>query len=73
MKKLSFTRHNGALGKQIKYILNHSDKKAVQSVTATANRIYGKDYMTWLLTSNPIKIIYRNITYGLKKLKNGGI
>ncbi len=73
VKKLSFTRHNGALGKQIKYILNHSDKKAVQSVMKTANRIYGKDYMIWFLTSNPIKIIYRNITYGLKKLKNGGI
>lgn len=73
IKKMSFVRHNGALGGQIKYILNHSDKNAVASVMTTANRIYGEKYMKWFLTSNPIKILYRNITYGLKKLKSGGI
>ena len=73
VKKASFTRHNGALGNQIKYILKHSDKNAVKSVMQTANRIYGKKYMKYLLTYNPLKILWRNITYGIKKLKNGAI
>ncbi len=71
IKKTSFTRHNGALGKQIKYILRHSDKNAATSVIATANRVYGEKYMNWFLTSNPIKILWRNMTYGIKKLKDG--
>ena len=71
VKKMSFIRHNGALGNQIKYILNHSDKKSVQSVLKTANRVYGKQYMNWFLTDNPIKILWRNMTYGIKKIKNG--
>ena len=69
VKRLSFTRHNGALGNQIKYILNHSDFKAVLSIMTTANRLYGDKYMKSFLTSNPFKIIYRNITYVLTKLK----
>lgn len=73
VKRLSFTRHNGALGRQIKYILKHSDKSAVQSVLTTANRIYGENYMRHFLTSNPIKIFWRNATYITTKLKNGGI
>ena len=71
VKKLSFTRHNGALGKQIKYILKHSNQDAKKAVMISANRIYGKDYMNWFLTSNPIKILWRNITYSGKKLING--
>lgn len=70
VKKMSFTRHNGATGKQIKYILNHSDKPAVESVISTTNRIYGEKYMKWFLTSNPLKIIYRNISYVITKIKN---
>ncbi|MBO7042748.1 MAG: hypothetical protein J6W08_02665 [Alphaproteobacteria bacterium] len=73
VKKLSFTRHNGALGKQIKYILNHSDFKATLSIMSTANRLYGENYMKSFLTSNPLKIIYRNISYIITKIKNGKI
>ena len=73
IKKLSFTRHNGALGKQIKYTLNHIDKNIALSIMNTANRIYGKKYTNWFLTDNVLKILYRNITYGIKKIKNGEI
>jgi len=71
VKKASFTRHNGACGKQIQYILKHSDKMAAQSVIKTANRIYGDEYMRKFLTYNPIKILSRNIRYLIKKYKNG--
>lgn len=73
IKKASFTRHNGALGNQVKYIFKHSDKNAVKSVMNTANKLYTEKYMKWFLTSNPIRILWRNITYGIKKLKNGAI
>ena len=68
IKKLSFIRHNGALGNQIKFILKHCDKTAQKAVMTTANRLYGKEYMNWFLTSNPLKIITRNITYFINKI-----
>jgi len=70
---MSFTRHNGALGKQVKFILNRCDKTASKAIKKTAQRLYGKEYMNWFLTSNPVKILYRNITYVITKLKNGEI
>ena len=73
VKKMSFTRHNGGVGNQIKYILNHADPVAVMSVKKTANRIYGEKHMKWLLTYNPLKIFWRNMTYAIQKMKNGKI
>ena len=71
VKKASFIRHNGACGKQIKYILNHSEPNVVRKVMTTANRVYEKTYIDKFLTYNPIKILIRNITYLIKKIKNG--
>ena len=68
IKKLSFTRHNGALGKQIKFILNNCDKNAQKTIMNTANRLYGKQYMNWFLTTNPVKVIVRNTTYFISKI-----
>ena len=73
IKKLSFTRHNGALGRQVKYILNHCDRNARNAIMKTANRLYGEKHMNWFLTSNPIKIMVRNIKYAFYKIENGGI
>ncbi len=71
IKKSSFIRHNGALGHQILYVLNRTQAQDV--ILSSTNRIYGTKYMNWLLTNNPIKILYRNITYVITKLRNGGI
>ena len=73
IKKMSFTRHYGALGGQIKYILKHCDCDARDAIMKTANRVYGEKYMNWFLTSNPMKIMMRNIKYAFYKIKNGGI
>lgn len=73
IKKASFTRHNGALGNQIKYIFKYSDKNATKLIMNTANYLYGKKYMRVFLTSNPIRILWRNIKYGITKLIHGGI
>lgn len=73
IKKASFTRHNGALGNQIKYIFKHSDELPIRFVMKTANYLYGEKYMKKFLTYNPVRILWRNITYGIKKLIHGGI
>lgn len=69
IKKISFTRHNGALGKQIKFILKHCDTAAQNAIINTAYRLYGKEYIDRFLTSNPFKIIARNITYFINKIR----
>lgn len=68
VKKASFTRHNGGVGNQIRYVLKHADKNAADAIMKTANRVYGTKYINWLMTSNQLKILYRNITYVLKKV-----
>lgn len=73
IKKASFIRHNGRLGKQILYVLNNINQETKDSILTNATRIWGKEYMDWLLTKNPIKIMYRNITYVIKKLFKEGI
>lgn len=71
VKKASFVRHNGAIGNQIKYIMAHANQDAIAAILVTANRVYGEKYMRWLLTSNPLKILWRNITYVFKKFIGG--
>lgn len=71
IKKASFTRHNGAIGNQIKYILKYCDTRAATAILKTADRIYGTNYMSWLLTSNPLKIMIRKIKYAKQKIFRG--
>lgn len=68
IKKMSFTRHNGAVGNQIKYILMHANANAVRAIKKSASRVYGDKYMKWLLTYSPFKIILRNIIYATSKI-----
>lgn len=68
IKKMSFTRHNGAIGNQIKYILAHANTNAVRAIKKSASRVYGDKYMKWLLTYSPFKIILRNIIYATSKI-----
>ena len=73
IKKSSFIRHNGELGRQILYVLNHTEKNISEIILKNAKRVYGEEYICWLLTKNPIKIILRKITYGFSKLVQGKI
>lgn len=73
IKKACFTRHNGALGNQIRYILNHSPMQISLAIITSANKTYGQQYMDWFLTNNPFKIFIRKFSYALKKIKNGKI
>ncbi len=69
IKKVAFTRHNGALGRQIEYVLNKCSTEARIAIISSAKESFGSEYTKWLLTKNPIKIIYRNVTYFILKLK----
>lgn len=73
IKKASFTRHNGAIGKQLKYVLDKTNVITRTAIMNSANRLYGVKYMKWLLTSNPFKILIRNIKYATKKIKDAKI
>ena len=68
MKKCAFTRHNGRLGGQILYVLNHISPDARDSFLSAARATYGDKYITWLLTRNPFKIWLRNIKYFTHKI-----
>ena len=73
IKKSAFTRHNGALGMQINYILNRISPAAHDAIISGAKDTLGKQYIQWLLTDNPIKIIYRNIKYFVRKINIEGL
>ena len=73
IKKLAFTRHYGRLGRQILYSLDKADPVARQAILTAARNEYGEEYINWLLTKNPIKILHRTIRYFLHKLHVGGI
>ena len=73
MKKVAFTRNHGALGGEIQYILKRVSKNASTSILSSATHVYGKQYINWLLTKNPIKIFIRKLHHITYKLFIEGI
>ena len=73
IKKLAISRHYGALGRQLLYILNHTDSKTRDIIMTCAGRVYGTEYLAKTLTHNPLKIMWRNIRYTIHKLRTDGI
>lgn len=68
MKKVAFSRANGALGNRILYILRNVSPDVRDMILASARRTWGDEYIKWLLTRNPIKITYRHIKHALHKI-----
>lgn len=73
IKKLSFSRHGGALGAQIAYVLRHTTPDTRDAIMSGAIDTYGEKYVQWLMTRNPIKIWYRSIAYAMHKILGGKI
>ena len=69
IKRMSFTRHNGAIGHQLYYVLKHCDKKIANAIINGANHAYTEKYISWLLTPNPFSGIIRGIKYAFQKLR----
>lgn len=68
VKKSAFTRHNGSLGGQLKYVISHLEQDVRTTILDDAKRVYGEDYVDWLLTSNPFKVTVRYLGYLVRKL-----
>ena len=68
MKKLAWTRHCGSLGKQILFVLNKLPKTLRQDILTSARMTLGDKYVDWLLTRNPIKILYRYGKYIISRM-----
>lgn len=73
MKKVAISRNHGALGKQVLYVLNHLPQPTHDAIYKSIIQSHGEKYINWLLTKNPIKIIFRNIRHALYKIMNEGI
>ncbi len=73
IKKLAFSRHYGALGRQLLYVLSHTDSDISQTILSCAQRVYGNEYISKTLTHNPLKIMWRNLMYTIHKLRNDGL
>jgi hypothetical protein len=68
MKKAAFTRHNGSLGAQLKYVIDHLESDAQTAVLVDAKRVYGAEYVEGLLTSNAFTIAGRYLSYLISKI-----
>ena len=73
MKKVALIRNHGALGRQVGYVLGHVAPDLRNAIVASGNRIYGEKYMRWLITRNPIKIMWRRVRHAFFKLFVEGI
>ena len=69
IKRMSFTRHNGAIGNQLYYILKHCNPDARNAILSGANHAYTEKYISWLLTPNPLVAAWRGFTYVIQKLR----
>lgn len=64
IKKSSFTRHRGCLGRQIRRVLEHtSDKSVADAIRMDARRVMGSDYVEWLLGGTAVDMVLRYISY----------
>ena len=73
MKRVAFNRNHGALGHQILYVLQHIPTATRNAILSSANLAYGANYIDWLLTKNPLRILYRHIQHAVHKLFIEGI
>lgn len=73
VKKVAFSRHYGAYGGQVLYILNHISPDLRNIILENAARTWGQQYIDKLLTRNPVKLIWRRIRYFFYKLSSEGI
>lgn len=70
VKKSSFTRHNGSLHLQVKYILDNCDKDLRKAILSDMTRLHGEDYVHGMLSANRTGIALRYISYIFGKIRN---
>lgn len=73
MKKVAFLATDGALGHQIKYVLNRIPNDLSAPIIANAKRSYGTDYVTRVLKSNVLTGCWIAIKHATRKIISGKI
>lgn len=68
VKKAAFTRHNGSLGAQLKYVIDNLDTDIRAAVLNDAKRVFGAEYIEGLLTSNLLITAGRYLSYLFSKI-----
>ena len=63
-KKSAFTRHNGALGAQVEYVLAHIDQRLADAVRREVEELYGDG----ILTDSPLVCAFRYLKYAIGKV-----
>ncbi len=67
-KKSAFTRHNGALGAQVNYILQRISPELGSAIISDTSRIYGTEYVRRFLEGGPAEMFCRYISYLADKI-----
>ncbi len=74
IKKSSFTRHNGSLGAEVKYILDYCAesgsaymREAAGAVAEDSRRVYGEAYMERFLCPSRAEMLRRHLIYLFRK------
>ncbi len=73
MKKVAFIRNHGALGREVRYVLDNVDYNLKNAILASAERVYGAEYVRWFLDVNPVKVMCRKLKHVMYKLFIEGI
>lgn len=68
VKKSSFTRHGGSLGRQIAAIAREFPSPGTEAMLEEARATFGKEYMDHFLSQSPLEAIKRKIHYLYGKL-----
>ena len=69
MKKVAFTRHDGALGPQISYVLKHTPAPMRNAIIKNAKRVYGDEYVTRTLNQSRFVAFWRGLKYAIYKIR----
>lgn len=69
VKKSSFTRHAGCLGRQLRLVLDSLPAPCRDAVLSDAVRLYGADYVDSLLAAGRFTVVRRYLRYLASKLR----
>ena len=68
VKKSAFTRHGGSLGRQLRAVLDGVPDGCRNAVLEDASRLFGREYVGWLLSCSPSGAARRYLHYLFRKV-----
>lgn len=63
IKKSAFTRHNGSLGRQVRYVLDRCSPEARDAILQDARRMWGKEYVDAFIGGSFLSMAGRYLAY----------